>query len=63
MNLAHIMMLSCRQANVLQSAQRDRALTLGERSRLRRHLAVCASCHRIDGQYRAMGAALKRLGQ
>ncbi|MFN7571729.1 MAG: zf-HC2 domain-containing protein [Betaproteobacteria bacterium] len=62
MKTSDLSMLSCRESHLLQSLQHDRALTLAERSRLRMHLAVCVSCRRIDEQYRAIAAALKRLG-
>ncbi len=43
-------MLNCEQATRLLSEQEDRALGVGERTRLRMHTWVCISCRNFGGQ-------------
>lgn len=54
------MMITCRQAAELVSERLDRRLSLGERLRLRLHLALCRSCARYQTQLRFLRRALKR---
>ena len=47
-------MMSCRRAAELTCAALDRPLSLGDRVRLRMHLAVCASCKSFQKQNEAL---------
>jgi hypothetical protein len=53
-------MVSCKEATRLLSQQQDRALSYGERAKLRLHLAVCAACTRFARQLAFMREALSR---
>ena len=53
-------MVSCNEATRLLSQQQDRALSYGERAKLRLHLAVCAACTRFARQLAFMREALSR---
>jgi len=50
-------MISCKEASRLASQQLERQLTLGERVRLRLHLAICVGCRRMERQFRFLRAA------
>ena len=54
-------MISCREAADLVSQGLDRRLGLGERLRLRVHLALCRSCARYRVQLRFLRRAMTRL--
>ena len=57
------MKLSCREASRLLSQSMDRPLGLGERLRLRVHLAVCDACSNFSRQLKILRRALARLGE
>ena len=48
------MKLSCREASRLLSQSMDRKLRLGERARLRVHLALCDACSNFKRQLQAL---------
>ena len=52
-------MLSCQDASRLLSQMQDRPLFLGERVKLRLHLAVCNACSRFAAQLRFLRRAMK----
>lgn len=52
-------MLNCEQATRLLSEQEDRALGVGERTRLRMHTWVCESCRNFGGQLGFIRRAVK----
>ena len=56
--LTHL--LSCKEASRLLSQAQDRPLALGERVKLRLHLAVCRACTRFARQLALMRATLSR---
>ena len=56
--LTHI--LSCKEATRLMSQGQDRPLGLGERVKLRLHLAACTACSRFSRQMAVMREALSR---
>ena len=49
-----LVMMSCKKAAELTCAALDRPLSLGDRVRLRMHLAVCASCKGFQKQNEAL---------
>ena len=53
-------MVSCKEASRLISQCEERRLSLGERVRLRLHLAACAACARFERQLAFMRAAMSR---
>ena len=53
-------MLSCKEATRLMSQAQDRALTYGERVKLRLHLAACVACTRFSRQLAFMREAISR---
>ena len=53
-------MLSCKEASRLLSQAQDRALTYGERVKLRLHLAACVACTRFSRQLAFMREAVSR---
>jgi hypothetical protein len=53
-------MLSCKEATRLMSQAQDRALTYGERVKLRLHLAACVACTRFSRQLAFMREAVSR---
>ena len=57
------MMISCRQAAELASERLDRRISLGERLRLRLHLALCRSCSRYQRQLRFLRRAVHGLAR
>ena len=54
-------MLTCKEATHLLSEGHDRQLGLGERIRLRIHLAFCAGCTRYQRQLRLIRQACSEL--
>ena len=54
--LTHL--LSCKEASRLLSQAQDRPLALGERVKLRLHLAVCRACTRFARQLALMRGGL-----
>jgi Putative zinc-finger len=52
------MRLSCKEASRLLSLALDRRLTLGERTALRLHLALCDGCTRLKTQFEFLRRAL-----
>ena len=55
------MMLDCREASRLVSRAMDERLPLGQRLRLRLHLALCDACSNFSRQVRLLRAAVSRL--
>jgi hypothetical protein len=55
--------ITCRQAQVLLSERRDRALQPLEVLRLRLHLTACDWCSRIGRQFRFLSEAVRRIGR
>lgn len=56
------MMLSCREVSHLVSEGLDRKLGLGERLRIRLHLAICDGCTRFSRQVAFLRRAIRQLG-
>jgi hypothetical protein len=56
------MNISCREASRLMSQAQDRELSLGERVRLRVHLAICRGCRAFNAQLAFLRRAVRRLG-
>ncbi len=56
-------MLNCEEASRLLSESQDRALSSGERLRLRFHLAMCKPCGNVEGQLDFLRKAMTRLAQ
>ena len=54
-------MLSCKEVTRLVSQGLDRELTLGERTALRLHLAICEGCRNVNRQLSFLRLAVKRL--
>lgn len=54
---------TCREIHQLVSEGMDRKLTMGERLRMRLHLAVCDACTRFDGQMLVLRRAMSRLSR
>ena len=52
------MRLSCKEASRLLSLGLDRRLTLGERTALRLHLALCDACTNVKAQFDFLRRAL-----
>jgi hypothetical protein len=55
------MMLSCKEVTRIVSAGLDRNLGLGERLRLRLHLAICDGCTNFRKQMLFLRKAMARL--
>ena len=55
------MNISCREASRLISQAQDRELSLGERVRLRIHLAICRGCRAFSAQLAFLRRAVRRL--
>ena len=53
-------MLNCKEVSMLLSQAQDRPLGLGERLRLRLHLALCDGCTNFRRQLVLMRAAIRR---
>ncbi len=45
-----MIMLSCKEASRLMSEGLDRDLDLGQRAKLRLHVAICTACARVKSQ-------------
>jgi hypothetical protein len=56
------MNISCKEASRLLSQAQDRELSLGERIRLRIHLAICRGCRAFSAQLAFLRRAVRRLG-
>ena len=56
------MILSCREVTRLVSQGLDRRLGVGERLRLRLHLAICDGCRNFRVQMWVLRKAVQRLG-
>ena len=56
------MKLTCRDASRLISQGLDRHLGVGERLKLRLHLAICDACSNFRKQVHFLREAVKRLG-
>ncbi len=56
------MMLTCKEVSRLASQGLDRRLGLGERARLRLHLAICDGCRNFRKQLAFLRQAVARLG-
>jgi predicted anti-sigma-YlaC factor YlaD len=56
------MNISCKEASRLVSQSHDRELSLGERVRLRVHLAICRGCRAFSAQLAFLRRAVRRLG-
>jgi predicted anti-sigma-YlaC factor YlaD len=56
------MMLNCKEVSRLVSQALDRPLGLGERVRLRIHLAICDGCSNFSKQMAFVRKAMARLG-
>ena len=54
-------MLSCKEVTRLVSQGLDRELTLGERTALRLHLAICEGCRNVNRQLSFLRLAVKKL--
>jgi putative zinc finger protein len=57
------MMLSCREVTRLVSQGLDRDLTLGERTMLRFHFALCAGCRTVNRQLASLRVAMRQLAE
>jgi hypothetical protein len=55
------MIISCKEASRLLSQGQDRELSLGERVRLRVHLAICRGCRAFGAQIAFLRRAVRRL--
>ncbi|MBK9245085.1 MAG: zf-HC2 domain-containing protein [Burkholderiales bacterium] len=55
-------MIPCRTANRLVSEGMDRPLGLGDRARLRLHLAMCVMCSRVERQMDFLRQAMRHIG-
>ncbi|MEO8444692.1 MAG: zf-HC2 domain-containing protein [Gammaproteobacteria bacterium] len=54
---------SCRDISALVSRAMDTRLTVGERVRVRLHLAICSACRRFARQVRQLRAATRELAR
>jgi hypothetical protein len=54
------MNLSCKEATRLISQREDRSLSLGERTALRLHLAICRGCRAVSTQIPFLRRALTK---
>ena len=52
------MKLSCKEASRLLSLGLDRKLTIGQRTALRLHLALCDACTRVKAQFEFLRRAV-----
>lgn len=55
------MMLSCKEVTRLISQGLDRDLSLGERTMLRFHLAICGGCRNVNRQLALLRNAVRQL--
>jgi Putative zinc-finger len=56
------MKLTCKEASRLLSLGLDHKLTLGQRTALRLHLALCDACTNVRAQFDFLRRALKSYG-
>ncbi|MFW2374278.1 MAG: zf-HC2 domain-containing protein [Gammaproteobacteria bacterium] len=54
-------MMDCKQATELMSHAHDRALTWGERIKLRLHLMICRGCNNYNQHLNIISEAMKLL--
>jgi len=54
------MRITCKEASRLISEGLDRDLGVGERAKLRLHLALCVACERVNKQLNFMRRALRQ---
>ena len=52
------MKITCKEASRLISAGLDRKLSLGDRTALRLHLALCDACSKLKAQFEFLRRAL-----
>ena len=52
--------MSCEHVSRLVSDARDRPLSMGERLKVRMHLAICRYCSRFEAQLRLLKHAIER---
>lgn len=55
------LLLKCRETHQLVSEGLDRQLSLGERSQVRLHLAMCDACSRFEQQMHMLRDNLRQL--
>ncbi|GGX38008.1 zf-HC2 domain-containing protein [Undibacterium squillarum] len=55
------LLIKCREAHQLVSEGMDRPLSLGERSQVRLHLAMCDACSRFEQQMHMLRDNLRQL--
>ena len=55
------MMLTCKEVTRLVSQGLDRELTLGERTALRVHFAICQGCRNVNRQLAFLRQAMRKL--
>ena len=56
-------MLSCKEVTRLVSQGLDRELSLGERTSLHVHFAICKGCRNVNRQLAFLRRALKKLSE
>ena len=54
---------TCRDISALVSRAMDARLSLGERLRVRLHLAICGGCRRFSRQAQILRRAARQLGE
>ena len=57
------MMLSCKQVTRLVSQGLDRDLSLGERTMLRFHFAICEGCRNVNRQLAILRNSIRQLSE
>ncbi len=57
------MNLSCKEATRLMSQSQDRELSLGERTALKLHVAVCRGCRAVSQQLEFLRRAVRRMAE
>ena len=58
-----MMLLPCKEVSRLVSQGLDRDLSLGERTALRLHFAICAGCRNVNNQMSFLRRAMRRLAE
>ncbi|MES2047950.1 MAG: zf-HC2 domain-containing protein [Pseudomonadota bacterium] len=53
-----LLLPNCKQTHKLVSEGLDRHLTLGERTKMKLHLAICESCTNFNGQMQLLRKAM-----
>jgi hypothetical protein len=53
------MNISCKQASRLMSQSQDRELSIGERTSLQIHLAICRGCRAVNAQFAFLRRAIR----